>query len=81
MTRRETTTNSLGEYTMHKGIQVVAVVSSIVVLAAGDVCAREAGRFVVFREDFADRALPGWHGAKPATVKLSQTQGPGDIPA
>ncbi|MBL7222658.1 MAG: hypothetical protein ISS72_02280 [Candidatus Brocadiae bacterium] len=36
---------------------------------------------MLFREDFADAALPGWRGARPSALKLSRTQGPGGIPA
>ena len=66
---------------MLRGMQMVKVSSIIVVLAAGALCAQEAQRETIFSEDFADPALPGWHGARPSAVKYTRTQGPGGIPA
>lgn len=54
---------------------------AVAALAMATACAQERQREIIFKEDFADAALPGWPGAWPATAKCSRTEGPGGIPA
>ena len=53
----------------------------ILVLASHALYAQQGEQEVIFQEDFEDISLPGWHGARPPSVKFSPTQGPGDVPA
>ena len=50
-------------------------------LAASALCAQAPQREIIFREDFADPAMPAWRGARLPAVKVTHTQGPDGIPA
>lgn len=69
---------------MFKQLLVTTAFAPIALLLASHMlCAqqREQEQEIVFREDFKDIALPGWHGVRPNSVKFSETQGPDGVPA
>ena len=67
---------------MFKQVKAAAVFApGLLVLVCQGVYAQQGGREVIFQEDFEDISLPGWHGARPGSVKFGRTEGPGGVAA
>ena len=60
---------------------VTAFTPIVLILASHGLYAQQREREVIFQENFEDISLPGWRGAKPPSIKIIKTQGPGGVSA